>query len=635
MAASLALLLLLTLRSVLQQWRADSMQRVRNTANLLALSSQEALQRGDVIALDQLLRELMRDPRLERVIVADPSGTPISDSTPDKPTPALLQETPTLGESYRIVVDGASSQVLVPIARLGTPMGAVFVRFSLREHQATEHRMLQRGLAIGILALAVSAALVIGFSSILSSPLQRLAASMDYVASGGLEERVPESNWLELHQMASSFNHMTEALGYRMRDLQSLTHLGLVVSRSLTLSEVMDSTVRRIEGAFPDSRVQIWLPNRRPGTMVLAADSVGAAETGTRLETSSFPILAHAMRTGKPGVTTEAGQQMPSDPAFAARFAAGTVIAAPLTTGAEANGALVMLASGREHALENRLGFLTIAAQQVALALDNARLFNEEVRISRIFQRALRPEPSQEPRRLQLAVEWRPAPGPLEVAGDFHDLLALPDARWLIAVGDVCGHGLVAATYTAMAKYVLRAYAYESRSPAEILQRTNLAVYRQLEAGDPEETPAFITVLCAIYDPETGRLLYAHAGHPLGVIARADGSGPLCLDKGGPALGLMADAVYEEGEVLLRPEDILALYTDGVMEAARGGELLESDRIAALLAAHQHESATAALDAVLGEVARLSQGKQYDDLTLLVFRVCDDAALDSSPIPEA
>jgi len=81
-----------------------------------------------------------------------------------------------------------------------------------------------------------------------------------------------------------------------------------------------------------------------------------------------------------------------------------------------------------------------------------------------------------------------------------------------IVIGDVCGKGIIAASYTAMARYVLRCFAYETDSPAEILQRTNAAVYAQMTAPDiGEEAPAFITILCAIYDPGTGRMVYSHA----------------------------------------------------------------------------------------------------------------------------
>ena len=295
-------------------------------------------------------------------------------------------------------------------------------------------------------------------------------------------------------------------------------------------------------------------------------------------------------------------------------------MAVPLTTGAEPMGALVLLESGKgDDSPEERVPFLTAAAHQVALALQNARLFTQEAHVSGVFQRALRPHPVAPP-GLEVAVEWRPAPGEVELAGDFYDFFRLADGHWLIAIGDVCGHGVVAATYTAMAKYVLRSYAYESNSPAEILRRTNEALVAQMRSEDAlDDAPAFITLLCALYHPDTGRVVYSHAGHPLGVVARGDGA-PVPLDRGGPMLGLEAEASFEEGEVSLRPGDTLALYTDGVMEAARGPDVLEPEQIAALLSAHREEPVERALRAVLDEVSRISGGKQYDDLTLVVLR---------------
>lgn len=253
-------------------------------------------------------------------------------------------------------------------------------------------------------------------------------------------------------------------------------------------------------------------------------------------------------------------------------------------------------------------------------------MYGREARVASLFQRVLLPPPPTAIPGLEIAARWRPAPGESGVTGDYYDFVALPDGRWGIVIGDVCGKGSIAASYTAMAKYVLRSYAYESRSPAEILQRTNATIYAQFTDGLIEEAPMFVTLFCALYDPATLRFTYAHAGHPLGTLARIDSRMVVPLDQGGPPLGVVADATYHEETLTLHPGDTIALYTDGVVEAARNGHVIEPVRIAEILIAHQEDSAQRMADALLEEAARTAGGEVPDDVTLLILRAGTAAA---------
>ena len=142
-----------------------------------------------------------------------------------------------------------------------------------------------------------------------------------------------------------------------------------------------------------------------------------------------------------------------------------------------------------------------------------------------------------------------------------------------------------------------------------------------------EEAPMFVTIFCALYDPATGRLTYSHAGHPLATLVRAGTTPAVTLDSGGPPVGVLSNATYKEGLVYLAPGDVLALYTDGVVEAAGGGgHYLEGPRIAQLLAAHRDEPVQSAADALMHEVARLARGTVTDDVTLVVLRARGDVS---------
>ena len=118
----------------------------------------------------------------------------------------------------------------------------------------------------------------------------------------------------------------------------------------------------------------------------------------------------------------------------------------------------------------------------MALALENARRFGREARMASVFQRLLAPPTPGLP-GLDVAACWQPARGDGTVSGDYYDFFPLPDGRWGIVIGDVCGKGTVAASYTTMAKYVLRSYAHEANSPGEILQRTNATLCAQMSGA--------------------------------------------------------------------------------------------------------------------------------------------------------
>jgi hypothetical protein len=153
-----------------------------------------------------------------------------------------------------------------------------------------------------------------------------------------------------------------------------------------------------------------------------------------------------------------------------------------------------------------------------------------------------------------------------EVGGDFYQILAQPDGRVIIAIGDVSGKGLKAAMTGVLVIGALRTLASEDLGPAEILMRLNAELVRAGDGG-------FVTCFCAELEPG-GSLRIANAGH----------LAPFCNGReiqmpGALPLGLHPHAAYEESTVTLEPSDRLTLLSDGVVEAQSAtGELFGFDR---------------------------------------------------------
>lgn len=152
------------------------------------------------------------------------------------------------------------------------------------------------------------------------------------------------------------------------------------------------------------------------------------------------------------------------------------------------------------------------------------------------------------------------------MSGDFYDYFLLDEHTVVLVIADVCGKGMPAALYMALARTTLRNFSVPGRAPAQVLADVNRAL-----ASDNAGC-MFVTVFCAHYSIASGRLRYASAGHPAPWLMRHDGSHE-ALSVSGDLLGVFPDAQFDEGETTLAPGDVLLLYTDGVTEsAARGGD---------------------------------------------------------------
>ncbi|WP_196279144.1 PP2C family protein-serine/threonine phosphatase [Catellatospora vulcania] len=186
-----------------------------------------------------------------------------------------------------------------------------------------------------------------------------------------------------------------------------------------------------------------------------------------------------------------------------------------------------------------------------------------EHRLAGRLQQIIQPVPEDvvELGCVQALVRYLPAENSVRVGGDWYHALTLPAGRVLLAVGDVVGHGLPAATAMAHLRYSLTAWTSVGiGDPAQLLRHMN-TLCLQLNTT--------ATAVIAVYDPADGMLVWGRAGHPLPLLGSAGKAQPLpWLD--GLLLGASAQAEYPLGRVRLRPQDVLLLYTDGLVERREG-----------------------------------------------------------------
>lgn len=214
---------------------------------------------------------------------------------------------------------------------------------------------------------------------------------------------------------------------------------------------------------------------------------------------------------------------------------------------------------------------------------------------------------------------WGTAVPARDVGGDFFDQFSLPGGRCAVVVADVSGKGLGAGLFAMVAKTLLRSIATQRDAPPG-------EVARQVNEGlcVDNDSAMFVSCFHGQYDPASGLLVYANAGHPPPLLVRAGGGCEWLPTTGGTAFGVAEGLAYAEQSVQLQPGDTVLLYTDGVTEAEdRQGEQFGLARLRALFEARPTPGSREAIDRVLGAVTAFAQGAPpADDITCMAIH-CD------------
>ena len=202
------------------------------------------------------------------------------------------------------------------------------------------------------------------------------------------------------------------------------------------------------------------------------------------------------------------------------------------------------------------------------------------------------------------------------VGGDFFDVVRLEDDRVGLAIADVSDKGVPAALFMMSSRTWMKGAAISSPEPGTVLGEVNALLH------EDNDTQMFVTVLYAVYDPETGEFTYASGGHDAPLLVHSDGSSELLPLTGGIALGIVPDLAYGQNSVVLDRGETLVLYTDGVTEAMNGeGEQFGIERLRKVFTGRAPKDANEAAHKVFEAVNTFADGAaQSDDITCLTLR---------------
>lgn len=232
----------------------------------------------------------------------------------------------------------------------------------------------------------------------------------------------------------------------------------------------------------------------------------------------------------------------------------------------------------------------------------------DELEEARQIQTNLLPKLSPGIGGLALAAEYRPA---AHVAGDLYDVFGLPDGRTVVAVLDVCGHGISAALLTGVVKIALCHHVAQCSSLSEAIRRVNSDIVACTSDYH------FVTACVGIWSPQERNWTYCAAGHPGGVLIHKGKASE--LPSTAPLLGVLPDGSWPLESVRIAPQDRIVLYTDGVIEAQVNGQPFGIEGLQATLEQTCNQSPCEQARAVVLRIGPPDVQPVADDATIVVF----------------
>ena len=295
----------------------------------------------------------------------------------------------------------------------------------------------------------------------------------------------------------------------------------------------------------------------------------------------------------------------------------GWALSMPLRTGGRLLGVLSLAQAQRGPAgRPPRVSFAESLASRVAVAIDNALLYQHRDEAARTLARRLLPPSLPVVPDVELAARYHPADTALNIGGDFYDAVPRRDGSLAIVIGDVCGRGAEAASITAIARHTLRVVLEDGATPAAALSRLNRTLRTTVTGYERLTTAAVITLRV---DGLRTDVTVCSAGHPLPILIRSDRP-PEEVGVASLLLGVLDEPALVETLVRLDAGDTMLIYTDGVTESRGPAGMLETDGLLSALVDAAGLPAGVLLDSISDMLARF-RDRGDDDVAMLAMRL--------------
>jgi len=400
------------------------------------------------------------------------------------------------------------------------------------------------------------------------------------------------------------------------------------ISRSLDLPDVLHHLVAYLRTAVGYDAAGIFVLNRRElitpgarGNLIAGMSTVGFAsdrDPSDPMLRSGKGIVGHVIRTGETVIAPDVSR----DPRYInGRPATRSEMAVPIISNTQVIGALNIESDRLDAYSADDAELLEFFATAAALAIEKAMLhaqaleterFRQQLDIAREVQACLLPGSPPSVPGYDIAGLCLSS---LEIGGDYFDYIPFRDGRLGLVVADVSGKGVPAALIMATFRAALRTNIRREHDIPRVLGEVNRMLRQSMGLS------RFVTAVCGVLDPRDGSMTYVNCGHNPPVLLRADGTRTLLESRFG-ALGMFPGAPPDTATVTLAPDDVLVLYTDGVVDTWDSHDndyglprLEEVVRQSAGLAART------VIDRIVESTQAFAGGRTYDDdFTVMVVQ---------------
>jgi sigma-B regulation protein RsbU (phosphoserine phosphatase) len=355
----------------------------------------------------------------------------------------------------------------------------------------------------------------------------------------------------------------------QVEDLLKLQKAAQKITSILDLDQLIDKVVHEIASSFGCLEANIYLHDEPRAELILAGVcGCTSHEKGQTLKIGKDGMVGQVAATGKMRYAPDVRR----DPYYIACEASTlSEVAIPLVVDNRLVGVFTASHPELNAFPPEQLRLLQALCSHVAVAVQNARLFqrerqerermSREAHEARVIQQALLPKSS--PYVPGFAISGLSIPAGA-VGGDWYDFIPLSDGKWGLVLADVSGKGTAAALLMSATRGMLRSLAEAGCGPGEVLVRLNDLMVQDFPSGK------FVTMVYAVLDPASRKLIFANAGHLRPLLVTNNGARFLDTDRGMP-LGLAAGG-FSEVEIDLSPDSRLVFYSDGITEAAEASE---------------------------------------------------------------
>ena len=414
----------------------------------------------------------------------------------------------------------------------------------------------------------------------------------------------------------------------KVQELDAVYDFGLTMTSAIDPQEFQTAVLRSLQRIGAPDVVALVEPGKDAHVSFSLLRSDAAGDHIYRHQTrAAWPDLSIRFGDRRPLAIADHGRGQQSVLPRIWEPATGSSVIVPVLSPEGAPRALLIAGKHEAHAFkQSEVRSLSGFANQVGLAMEHARLLVEmveserrknELEFARQMQMDLLPQEPPNVAGLEIADRSNPA---TEVGGDYFDYLHLPSGHLGVVFGDVAGHGMTAGLIMAMAKSAVHTQVRADGRPGQLLPRLGEVL---LEMSAPNQ---YMTMVFAEFDLPGRRLSYLNAGHHFPLHYRARTGAIDFLESTGPPLGLLPTPPGEAQSREFDPGDVLAFYSDGLVEAFNENDQdFGIQRLGDIIAARSEQPAATIVEDVFSSVRRFTGDRPWhDDATIVIVRILDN-----------